>query len=147
MQSLIADISYVPLPAESFNQIISTEVVEYFADERKYFQSIFFHLKPGGIALVSAPFLAIKENNQSEKKRLTIEYIEDICQEIGFCIVESKLIGSVPTILADHIWSVSPKGLLSRVLINKLLLEPLVFFMSLLKGTSYSGSVVILRKE
>jgi SAM-dependent methyltransferase len=55
--SIVADASGLPFPDASFDCVLSTEVLEYVPDENRFVEEMHRVLCPGGVAIVTVPFL------------------------------------------------------------------------------------------
>ncbi len=78
----------IPVPDQSFDAVISGEVLEHLEDDRAAVREIYRVLKPGGLAIVSVPADPLKWSIDDEwsghKRRYTEPGLEKIFQDAGF---------------------------------------------------------------
>jgi len=67
----ICDVLNLPYPQESFDTIISTQVMEHVKNPFKMAEQIFKVLKPGGKVIVTAPFLIPMHSDPDDYFRFT----------------------------------------------------------------------------
>jgi SAM-dependent methyltransferase len=80
------------MPINYFNAIICTQVFEHLAYPEKAAKSLYELMAPGGILLLTAPFIAPVHYVPTDYRRFTPECLEMIIGESGF-IVETASFG------------------------------------------------------
>lgn len=56
---IVCDICNIPEPAESFDVILCSEVLEHLPDPLRALQELYRLLKPGGVIIITAPFSSL----------------------------------------------------------------------------------------
>lgn len=80
---IIADISAIPLPEESFDVIVCTEVLEHSFEPQKALQELSRLLKPSGAILITTPFAYPLHEIPYDFSRITPFYIEYWFPKLG----------------------------------------------------------------
>jgi len=92
----------IPLPDESMDTIVMSEVLEYVDDFAKAMAEINRVLKPGGFFLLSIPLVtAIHGDAEWDRQRFTRTRLEEISGRSGFEVVEVEEMGSLGAVLHD----------------------------------------------
>jgi ubiquinone/menaquinone biosynthesis C-methylase UbiE len=81
---IVADISSIPLPSNSFDVIICTEVLEHCFDTQKALLEMCRLLKPSGAIIITTPFNFCLHEIPYDFSRLTPFYIEYWLPRLGF---------------------------------------------------------------
>nr|AYC79423.1 hypothetical protein [uncultured bacterium] len=81
---VIAPDGTVPLPAESFDAVLSTQVLEHVADPAVYLAECFRVLRPGGRMLLSTHGLMVYHPDPVDYWRWTCAGLERAVREAGF---------------------------------------------------------------
>jgi SAM-dependent methyltransferase len=76
------------VPVGVFDAIICTQVFEHLAHPERAAESLFRMLKPGGLVLLTAPFLNPVHYSPTDFRRFTPECLEMILREAGFDVEE-----------------------------------------------------------
>ncbi|SEF99026.1 class I SAM-dependent methyltransferase [Parabacteroides chinchillae] len=82
---LVCDAINIPLDDESFDTIISTQVLEHVYDTRKCVSESYRLLKPGGTYIISVPFVWPVHLAPYDYHRFTKFGINKYLEEAGFC--------------------------------------------------------------
>jgi SAM-dependent methyltransferase len=82
------------VPLEAFDSIICTQVFEHLAYPERASQSLFRMLKPGGLLLLTAPFLNPVHYCPTDFRRFTPECLAMILGDVGFTIEETDFGGN-----------------------------------------------------
>jgi len=86
----------IPFGNDSFDQVVSTEVIEHVADPILFMQEINRVLKPGGIVMLTTPFVWHEHGVPFDYQRLTYYGMDNLMKKTGFREVESKKILNGP---------------------------------------------------
>ena len=100
---IICNVENLAFAAESFDTVISTQVFEHLANPFKTVEEIKKVLKPGGCAVVTAPFIVPFHSDPDDYFRFSKEGLEEIFKSIGFEIVESGIYGGFFMVLSEMI--------------------------------------------
>jgi ubiquinone/menaquinone biosynthesis C-methylase UbiE len=80
----------LPYSDNSFDSIISFQVIEHIKDDRTYLKEIFRVLKPGGVALITTPNIKMSlSRNPWHIREYTAQQLSEICNT-DFTSVELK---------------------------------------------------------
>jgi len=99
----ICDVLNLPYPQESFDTIISTQVMEHVKNPFKMAEQIFKVLKPGGKVIVTAPFLIPMHSDPDDYFRFTASGLSEIFKQSSFTIIESGCYGGFFMVLSEMI--------------------------------------------
>ncbi|UJP66686.1 class I SAM-dependent methyltransferase [Mongoliitalea daihaiensis] len=81
------------LAANSFDSVVSFQVIEHIANDRLYLEEIYRVLKPGGVAVISTPNIRhTLSRNPWHIREYTADQLRDLCLKV-FDSVEAKGIG------------------------------------------------------
>lgn len=142
---------------EPADMIVCTEVIEHVKDVRVFCAQIDNVLRPGGLLIISAPFL-YKVHDAHDYRRLTIEEYRNY---FPFEISEAKTLGGVGTVLVVNglAWIYTSMQLTRIGYVAYLLLLPIRLLVNctanllgmLLDGVDrtgmfYGGSIVVMKK-
>lgn len=83
----VGDIQNMPLPSQSFDTVLSFEVIEHVPDPRKALAEIYRILKPGGKLVMSVPHLMYLHNEPYDFYRYTKYGLRLLLEEAGFKII------------------------------------------------------------
>jgi SAM-dependent methyltransferase len=100
----------LPLPGDSFDTVILSDVLEHLYDPRQVISEIRRLLRPGGKLLMSAPFMYGLHERPHDYYRYTRHTLERMARDAGFEVLVLRELGGGPEVVAD----VTAK-LLSRV--------------------------------
>lgn len=97
---LCGDITSLPIRSNSFQQVICAEVLEHIFEVERAIQEIERILMPGGLVLITVPFLYRVHGDPSDYGRYTEHFWEKILNHNGFeiCTIE-KQGGFFPTVV------------------------------------------------
>ncbi|MEB2782231.1 methyltransferase domain-containing protein [Algoriphagus sp. C2-6-M1] len=86
----------------SFDTIVSFQVIEHISDDRLFLEEIYRVLKPGGKALISTPNINhTLSRNPWHEREYTPQQLSDLCSSI-FDSVEAKGVGGNEKVWAYH---------------------------------------------
>ncbi|MEC4813516.1 MAG: class I SAM-dependent methyltransferase [Scytonema sp. PMC 1069.18] len=110
---IVADISAIPLPDETFDVIICTEVLEHSFEPHKALQELSRLLKPSGAILITTPFCYPLHEIPYDFSRITPFYIQYWLPKLGFKQPEIISMGGneleVIATAWGHIWKPGEK--------------------------------------
>lgn len=100
-----ADLHYdggrFPVADGSFNFVLATEVLEHVFEPDAFMLEIFRSLKPGGLALITVPFMWNEHEQPYDYARYTSFGIRHLSLKSGFEVVEQHKTGSVVPVMAQ----------------------------------------------
>lgn len=88
---------------EQFSTVYSTQVFEHIPYPWLVIREIHRILKPGGIAIITAPFLQPYHADPHDYYRYTVEGMEALAIDAGFEIVESGYYAKLFTVISEAI--------------------------------------------
>jgi SAM-dependent methyltransferase len=78
---IVADITALPLEADSVGMIICDNVLEHVPDADRAMREMYRILKPGGVAYLSTPFLYPFHSSPSDYHRWTAQGLAHLCRD------------------------------------------------------------------
>lgn len=99
----ICDVLNLTYPPESFDTVISTQVMEHVNNPYKMAEQIYKVLKPGGKVIITAPFLIPFHSDPNDYFRFTPSGLAEIFKQSGFSIIESGHYGGFFIVLSEMI--------------------------------------------
>ncbi len=90
-----SDIQDMPLENESFDTVLSAEVLEHVPDPEKALREIYRVLKPGGKLVMSIPHLMYLHNEPYDFYRYTQYGLRTLLERVGFTVEYLKPSGSI----------------------------------------------------
>ncbi|MBI2446480.1 MAG: methyltransferase domain-containing protein [Parcubacteria group bacterium] len=99
----ICDVLNLQYPPESFDTIISTQVMEHVSNPYQMATEIYKVLKPGGKVIVTVPFLIPMHSDPDDYFRFTASGLSEIFKQSGFAIIESGHYGGFFMVLSEII--------------------------------------------
>jgi len=84
---IVGSVENIPADSESFDSVVSTQVLEHVKNSQKAIEEFYRVLKPGGYCLVTAPQLNELHEEPHDYFRLTKYGLEEIFSNIGFKII------------------------------------------------------------
>ncbi len=92
----------IPLPDESIDTVIMTELIEYLPDPKKVLSEIYRVTKDGCHVLISVPLLnPIHGDHWADRVRFTPVALREMAQESGFQLDTIEAMGSVGAVIYD----------------------------------------------
>jgi len=144
----VCDVLNLQYPPESFETVISTQVIEHVNNPYKMAEQIFKVLKPGGKVIVTAPFLIPMHSDPDDYFRFTPSGLSEIFKQSGFVIIESGHYGGFFMVLSETIhfsWFNPYKYKSSRLM--TLIEKTAKFFDKIFNSKNiYANSFVIAQK-
>ncbi|MEK7499663.1 MAG: class I SAM-dependent methyltransferase [Patescibacteria group bacterium] len=129
----LSDIQNMPLPNESFDTVLSAEVLEHVPDPEKALREIIRVLKPGGKLVITIPHLMYMHNEPNDFYRYTKYGLRTLLERVGFTVEYLEASGSIFSFLQGII-ATTAIGLAYKIPI----VWPIVFTIS-----KYTGKVAI----
>lgn len=119
---IVGDVTNPPLPDNSFDTIVSNQVMEHVEKPWMMIHHIARMLRPGGVCIVSAPFMAPFHANPTDFFRFTEQGMRSLCEGEGLTVLLCTKHGGLFASIGEtvkHSWfnPLNPK----RSRINKLL--------------------------
>lgn len=90
-----SDIQNMPLENESFDTVLSAEVLEHVPDPEKALREIYRVLKPGGKLVISIPHLMYLHNEPNDFYRYTKYGLRTLLERVGFTVEYLQPSGSI----------------------------------------------------
>lgn len=99
--AVVADAHCLPFGSGVFDAVKSSELTGYLFEPIKMVEEIARILKPGGIAVITAPFLTPYDSEQHDSVRLTGAWWEWAAKKSGLHLTKVEPQGFLLTVLAD----------------------------------------------
>ncbi len=100
---IVGDALKPPFQDASFDTVVSTQMLEHVEKPWVVVHEMGRILKPGGICIVTAPFLVPYHADPHDFFRYTTQGMESLFKNEGFSIIESGSYGNAPSVLAEMI--------------------------------------------
>lgn len=100
---VVGDVLSSPFPDAHFDTIISTQVLEHVRKPWVMVAEIGRILKPGGVCIITAPFMIPYHADPYDYFRYTTEGLKSLFEEEGFEVVESGSYGKVGAVFSEMI--------------------------------------------
>jgi len=100
---IVGNVLDLPFEKESFDSVISTQVLEHVEKPWVMIEEIYRILKKDGICILTAPFLQPYHADPSDYFRYTVEGMRSLFKNQGFKIIESGSCGRSFTVLSEFI--------------------------------------------
>jgi SAM-dependent methyltransferase len=149
---------HLPFDNDSFDSILSNEVLEHVPDLHESLCELHRVLKPGGKILISVPFVCFEHELPYDFRRFTTIGLDSILNEHGFEVIASEKTGSYVEVLVQ-LWISYLRELLYRknkfanLVVNMLIIAPFIIMGFLLvialpkKQGLYFDSVIVGKKR
>lgn len=98
---VVGDALNPPFPDHTFNTVLSTQTFEHLEQPWVVVDQIKRILKPGGVCIITAPFLVPYHADPYDFFRYTKEGLRSLFQNAGFEIVEYGTYGNTPIVLTE----------------------------------------------
>ena len=89
------------LPDQSFDTVLLTEVLEHIARPDMLWGEMARVLRPGGVLILTVPFLYWLHEEPHDHFRYTEHRLELFCRDHGFSVEELRPTGGAPEVLLD----------------------------------------------
>lgn len=99
----ICNVLNLKYPPESFDTVISTQVMEHVKSPYKMAVEVYKVLKPSGKAIITAPFLIPMHSDPGDYFRFTAKGLSEIFKQSGFTIIESGHYGGFFMVISEMI--------------------------------------------
>ncbi len=99
------DAACIPAADGSYDTIVMTELLEYVVDAQAVLTEAYRLLSPGGICLVSVPFMnPIHGDNHADRQRFTELKLRELCGLAGFNSVSIEPMGAIFSVIYDSLY-------------------------------------------
>ena len=96
------DAEEIPLPDQSIDTVIMTELLEYLSEPKKVLSEIYRIAKDSCQVLISAPLLnPIHGDYMADRARYSTVMLRELAEETGFQIIKIETMGSVGAVVYD----------------------------------------------
>lgn len=139
------DVTAIPFPDQTFDAVMCIEVLEYVATPEKAIAEIYRVLKPGGMLVLSVPFMF---KAHEDKLRYTDLHLRDLM--VGFALKEFYAVGGSYTVVMTILWGKikSIRSSIFRYILTLLLLPFLLLISKQTKNGRYaSGYFLVAQKK
>lgn len=100
---IVGDILNLPFGENTFDTIVSTQVLEHVTKPWIMVKEMHRVTKPGGLVILSAPFLIQYHADPYDYFRYTKEGMQGLFKDVGFSVVECNSYGSFFGVLSEMI--------------------------------------------
>lgn len=152
----VADLQDTGLPAETYDSIFCTQVLQHLPEPGKAVGEIARLLKPGGRAVISVPHMVWLHNEPHDYMRFTHHGMRFLLEKAGLCVVEERKVGGLicflayapSTFMLALLWPVRPLFRLG-LLCNKAFIRLALLMDRLMgvKGLYPTNFVIVAEKE
>ena len=104
--SLLGDLEHVD-PATTYPIVLCTEVLEHVVDIDASFRGLRRLTMPGGLVLITVPFLFPEHLDPDDFRRLTGHGVAQLARDHGFSVVSIDRLGAAPDVIATMLADVS----------------------------------------
>lgn len=104
---VLADALHLPFATASYPAILCSEVLEHVSDPLAALQHIYRVLQPGGVVLLTIPFMFRQHADPTDYGRYTEWYWRETLEHIGFTSIDIEKQGLFGSVFADmlrHWW-------------------------------------------
>ncbi|PIQ74896.1 MAG: hypothetical protein COV84_04150 [Candidatus Portnoybacteria bacterium CG11_big_fil_rev_8_21_14_0_20_40_15] len=99
----VCDVLNLKYSPESFDTVISTQVMEHVSNPYQMAKQIYKVLKTGGHAIITAPFMIPFHADPKDNFRFSREGLEEIFKSMGFEIIDSGIYGGFFMVISEMI--------------------------------------------
>ena len=100
---IVGDAMNPPFPDNTFDTVVSTQMLEHVERPWIVVHEMGRILKPGGICIITAPFLVPYHADPHDFFRYTVQGMESLFTHEAFEIVESGKYGNTPGVISEMI--------------------------------------------
>jgi ubiquinone/menaquinone biosynthesis C-methylase UbiE len=122
---IVGDILALPIESNTYDTVISTQVLEHVKKPWVMASEIYRIVKPGGHLILTAPFMIPYHAHPGDYFRYTKEGMIDLFTSLGFEIVECSSYGGLFGVISEMIhftvfspYDGKPKGKISRKIVS-----------------------------
>jgi predicted TPR repeat methyltransferase len=157
---LWADCTETGLDGESFDTVLSTQVLEHIEHPQRLLKEAWRLLKKGGIFILTAPFLWQEHSRPRDYYRFSQYSLRFLLEETGFDVIEiRKIEGAFAAVQQMNIVSIlgrERKRLLSKIyhrVVNQFMMIPLINILAMTldkkiyNDALYLNTLTIARKK
>jgi SAM-dependent methyltransferase len=110
LPDVLADVGHVPFADTTARSVICTDVLEHVPDPESIVVEAYRILKPGGLFVLSMPFIGYVHADPYDFQRYTAHKLDLLLSEAGFQDIEIQAMGHYYTVLCEML-----KGALARL--------------------------------
>lgn len=148
---VVGDALNLPFSNHTFDTLISTQVLEHIEKPWIMVKEIYRVLKPGGICILTAPFLTPYHPDPNDFFRYTKEGLESLFKNEGFEIIECSSYGQLFTVFSEFVrfsWfnPYQKRGILRRRIMG-LIQKVMNFLNTFSKNKIIYANVYIIAKK
>lgn len=100
---IIEDASHMTSPNDTYDTILSFQVLEHVRDPQAVAAEMFRVLKPGGMVIATAPFLIQEHADPSDYHRYTRHGFRALFERAGLQVVEVGAYGGLGAVIGEYI--------------------------------------------
>lgn len=100
---VVGDVLNLPFENESFQTVISTQVLEHVEKPWIMIKEIHRILKPGGVCVLTTPFITPYHPDPTDYFRYTTDGLNSLFKNEGFQVIDCDYYGRAFTVLAEMI--------------------------------------------
>ncbi len=98
---IVGDVTDPPIEDESFDTIVSNQVIEHVRKPWKMIEHAARILRPGGTLIITGPFLVPYHAHPHDYFRYTEQGMQSLCEDVGLTIVHCTRYGGVSAVLGE----------------------------------------------
>ncbi len=100
---IVGDVHALPFPDASFDTVISTQVMEHVKEPWRMVEEIARILRPGGVCLLTAPFMLQFHADPCDYYRYTTEGARHLFERVGLQVIETEKVGGWLAVLGEMV--------------------------------------------
>lgn len=100
---VVGNVLDLPFPNDTFDTVISTQVLEHVEKPWVMVKEIYRVLKPGGVCILTAPFLTPYHPDPADFFRYTTQGVRSLFKNEGFEILECDYYGQAFTLFSEMV--------------------------------------------
>ena len=101
---VIGDANYLPFRDNSFDYVTCTETLEHISHPELTIQEIYRVLKPGGVFLLTMPFMYPYHPHPADYQRWTSQKMDLVLRSLRFTEIEISPLGSTRDVVFDILY-------------------------------------------
>lgn len=149
---IVGDVLDPPIADGSYDTVISNQVMEHVRRPWVMIGHVARILRPGGVCILSAPFMAPYHANPTDYFRFTEQGMRSLCEDSGLeivlCTKHGGFFASAGELIKHRFFSpLSPRSRFNKILARRI--EPLFRLLDKLTppGIVYNNVICIARKK
>lgn len=146
---VVSDVMNLVFPSESFDTVISTQVFEHVSNPFMAAREIKRVLKPGGHAIITAPFMVPFHPDPQDNFRFSKDGLKEVFELENFEVLESGIYGGFFMVMSEMIhfsWFDPYQSQSSKLMV---LIEKIARFLDNIFSSKsiYANVFVVVRKR